>query len=57
MNYEKKRKRQNARQARQQQDTYKVWIDDQCKVHAKLIKPGKKVTEMPSYIDCSTLTE
>lgn len=46
MNYDKKRKRNRGRQARKVQDTYQVWIDDKCNVHAKLIK-GKQKT-MPS---------
>ena len=60
MNLDKKRKRQSGRQAKQVQVTYQVWIDDQCKVHAKLIKPRKKIKELsetPSYIDCNTLAE
>lgn len=38
MNYEKKRKRQNGRQARKPQDSYSIYIDEACKIHAKLIK-------------------
>lgn len=57
MNYEKKRKRQSGRQAKQVQDTYRVWIDEEAKIHAKLFKARKKVSEMPAYIDCSILTE
>lgn len=60
MNYDKKRKRQSGNQAKQMQDSYQVWFDDECKVHGKAIKARKKVkepTDTPSYIDCSTLTE
>lgn len=42
MNFDKKRKRQSGRQARQTQDTYKIWIDEEVKIHATLQKAAKK---------------
>lgn len=49
MNYEKKRKRNSGRQARQVQDCYKIWIDDEAKIHATLVKARKKLPETPSF--------
>jgi hypothetical protein len=45
MNYTKKRKRQSGRQARQVQDCYKIWIDDEAKIHATVVKARKKDPE------------
>lgn len=42
MNYEKKRKRQNGRQAKREPQ-YKIWIDEYAQIHAtidKAIKDG-----------------
>jgi len=36
MNYEKKRKRQNGRQ--KDKPTYKIWLDEYCKIHATIEK-------------------
>lgn len=38
MNYEKKRKRQNGRQKRNSEPTYKIWIDEEAKIHATFEK-------------------
>lgn len=45
MNHDKKRKRQNGRQTKLTQDCYQVWIDDDGKVHSKLVKARKKATD------------
>lgn len=45
MNYDKKRKRQSGRQAKQVQDCYKIWIDEAGKIGATLVKARKKAPE------------
>lgn len=51
MNYDKKRKRQSGRQAKQVQESYRLLIDERGEVHAKLIKARKKVKELLSYTE------
>lgn len=42
MNYDKKRKRQSGRQARQVQDTYRIWLNEEGKIRSSLQKARKK---------------
>lgn len=48
MNYNKKRKRQSGRQARKVQDCYKIWFDDEAKIHATQFKARKN--KLPEII-------
>lgn len=51
MNYDKKRKRQSGRQARQVQDCYSIYIDDLGKIHSKLVKARKPLKDFEFISD------